>query len=125
LAGLRRHEEASKTAVAAGEAAEAIGWWRMAARAHHLAALETLYRSATAAVARWRDLSRVADEAQDPGLRATALEGLATTHERSGDVRGAVDDAEHALAIRRKVGEPRPWGRAEAVYGGLLLRAGR
>ncbi|MFO0932158.1 MAG: CHAT domain-containing protein [Planctomycetota bacterium] len=125
LGGLARHADAARAAADVAAVAEGFGWWRQAALGRHFEALETLLVSPVRAAQCWRDLERVALAARDDGLRATALEGLATARERSRDVLGAVDAIEAAVALREKVGEPGPWARAEANRGALLLASGR
>ncbi|MBL9086192.1 MAG: CHAT domain-containing protein [Planctomycetia bacterium] len=125
LAGLTRHDAAARAAADVAAVAEGFGWWRQAALGRHFEALETLLVSPVRSAQSWRDLERVARASRDEGLRATALEGLATARERSRDVLGAVDAIEAAVELRAQVGEPGPWARAEAKRGALLLASGR
>jgi len=125
LAGLGEHAQAGALAADAAATAERLAWWRQAASARHLAALETLLVSPVRSASCWLDLERVGRAARDDAIRATALEGLATARERSRDVLGAILAIDEAVALRVAVGEPGPWARAEASRGALLLTAGR
>ncbi|MCC7139329.1 MAG: CHAT domain-containing protein [Planctomycetes bacterium] len=121
----RRHADAVAEAAAAGDLAETVGAYGLAVRARHLEATATLYVSPARSLQRWAALGRLARPAGDPRIEAVALEGAATARERFGDVHGATEDAGRAVTLRAALGEPGPWARAEAVYGAVLLRAGR
>jgi hypothetical protein len=125
LGGLARHAEAARVAADVAAVAEGFGWWRQAALGRHFEALETLFDSPVRSAQCWRDLERVALASRDDGLRATALEGLATARERSRDVLGAVDAIDAAVELRAKVGDAGPWARGDAKRGALLLASGR